>query len=58
MFARKSILTIDDFPECPEVEEDGMTFEENAVKKALTVARHTGLYGRSICCKCGDVVII
>lgn len=37
-----SILTIDDFPECPEVQEDGMTFEENAVKKALTVARHTG----------------
>jgi XTP/dITP diphosphohydrolase len=37
-----SILTIDDFPECPEVEEDRMTFEENAVKKALTVARHTG----------------
>jgi XTP/dITP diphosphohydrolase len=37
-----SVLTIDDFPECPEVEEDGMTFEENAVKKALTVARRTG----------------
>jgi XTP/dITP diphosphohydrolase len=37
-----SILTLDDFPKCPEVEEDGTTFEENAVKKALTVARHTG----------------
>jgi len=37
-----TILTIDDFPGCPEVEEDGMTFEENAVKKALAVARHTG----------------
>jgi XTP/dITP diphosphohydrolase len=37
-----SILTLDDFPECPEVEEDGRTFEENAVKKALTIARYTG----------------
>ena len=37
-----SVLTIDDFPECPEVEEDGATFEENAVKKALTIARYTG----------------
>ena len=37
-----SILTLDDFPECPEVDEDGTTFEENAVKKALAVARHTG----------------
>jgi XTP/dITP diphosphohydrolase len=37
-----SILTLDDFPKCPGVEEDGTTFEENAVKKALTVARHTG----------------
>jgi len=39
-----SILTLDDFPECPEVEEDGTTFEENAVKKALTVAKYTGKY--------------
>jgi len=37
-----SVLTLDDFPECPEVDEDRMTFEENAVKKALAVARHTG----------------
>lgn len=37
-----AILTLDDFPECPEVEEDGKTFEENAVKKAVTVARCTG----------------
>lgn len=36
------ILTIEDFPECPEVEEDGRTFEENAVKKALNIARCTG----------------
>jgi len=36
------IFTLDDFPGCPEVEEDGATFEENAVKKAVTVARFTG----------------
>ncbi|HKN18170.1 MAG TPA: XTP/dITP diphosphatase [Dissulfurispiraceae bacterium] len=35
-------LTLDDFPSCPEVEEDADTFEGNAVKKALTVARCTG----------------
>src|SRR5208282_5868761 len=32
-------LTLDDFPSCPEVEEDAGTFEGNAVKKALTIAR-------------------
>ena len=37
-----SILTVDDFPGCPEVEEDGVTFEENAVKKAVAVAGYTG----------------
>jgi XTP/dITP diphosphohydrolase len=37
-----SICTLDDFPGCPEVEEDGATFEENAVKKATAVARCTG----------------
>ena len=37
-----SIFTLDDFPGCPEVEEDGGTFEENAVKKAVTVAKFTG----------------
>ena len=36
------VLTLDDFPECPEVEEDGETFEENAVKKAVTIAHCTG----------------
>jgi len=35
-------LTLDDFPSCPEVEEDEGTFEGNAVKKALTIARYTG----------------
>jgi XTP/dITP diphosphohydrolase len=37
-----TIFTIDDFPGCPDVLEDGMTFEENARKKALTVAQYTG----------------
>lgn len=37
-----STRTLDDFPGCPEVEEEGITFEENAVKKALTVAQYTG----------------
>lgn len=37
-----SIQTLDDFIGCPEVEEEGVTFEENAVKKAQTVARYTG----------------
>jgi len=37
-----SILTIDDFPGCPEVEEEGVTFQENAMKKAMTVSRCTG----------------
>jgi len=38
-----NIFTLDDFPECPEVEEDGNTFEVNAVKKAMYVARCTGM---------------
>lgn len=37
-----TIFTPDDFPGCPEVEEDGETFEENAVKKAVTVTQFTG----------------
>lgn len=35
------ILSLDDFPSCPEVEETGNTFKENAVKKALEVSRFT-----------------
>lgn len=34
-----NILTMDDFPFCHEVEEDADTFEGNAVKKAISVAR-------------------
>lgn len=39
--AEVSVLTLNDFPDCPEVEEDRDTFEGNAVKKALAVAGHT-----------------
>jgi XTP/dITP diphosphohydrolase len=35
-------LTVDSFPGCPEVEEDGKTFRQNAVKKAAHIARYTG----------------
>jgi XTP/dITP diphosphohydrolase len=31
-----------DYPDAPEVVEDGCTFEENAAKKAVTLARATG----------------
>lgn len=36
------LLSLDAFPELPEVIEDGATFTENAVKKAQTIARLTG----------------
>jgi len=38
-----SIFTLDDFPGCPETEEDGATFEANAIKKALAAAGYTGI---------------
>jgi XTP/dITP diphosphohydrolase len=37
-----SIYTLDDFPACNDVEEDGETFEENAVKKAVYIFKYTG----------------
>lgn len=37
-----TILSPADFPELPDVLEDGATFEENAIKKALSAARCTG----------------
>ncbi len=37
------ILTLRDIPNVPPLLEDGMTFRENALKKALTVFRHAGL---------------
>ena len=36
-----TILSLKDFPDIPVVVEDGKSFYENALKKALTVARHT-----------------
>lgn len=36
------LLSLDDFPDCPEVAEDADTFEGNAVKKAIEVAHFTG----------------
>lgn len=38
-----AILTMRDFPDVPEVIEDGSTLEENALKKAKEVHRSTGL---------------
>ncbi|MBF0628421.1 MAG: XTP/dITP diphosphatase [Magnetococcales bacterium] len=35
------LLSLDDFPGCPEVIEDGTTFQANADKKALAVAAFT-----------------
>jgi XTP/dITP diphosphohydrolase len=37
------VLSFDDFPDLPDVVEDGATLEENAAKKALEVASFTGL---------------
>ncbi len=37
------IRTMAEFPDAPEVIEDGETCEANAVKKAVAIARHTGL---------------
>lgn len=35
-------VAVDSFPGCPEVEEDGKTFRQNAVKKAVHIAEYTG----------------
>ncbi len=37
-----TILSLDNFPNCPETVEDRDTFEENAVKKAVEVCQCTG----------------
>ncbi|HHW44437.1 MAG TPA: XTP/dITP diphosphatase [Desulfotomaculum sp.] len=36
------VVSLDRYPGVPEIVEDGATFKDNAVKKAATVARHTG----------------
>jgi len=38
------LTTLNDFPDAPEVEEDGATLQENAAKKAGEVARACGLH--------------
>ena len=38
-----SIRTLDEFPDAPDVVEDGDTCEANAMKKAMEIARYTGL---------------
>lgn len=37
------VQTLDEFPDAPDVVEDGDTFEANAIKKAREIAQHTGL---------------
>jgi len=36
------LFSVEDYPDMPEVIEDGKTLKENAVKKAVTIARFTG----------------
>jgi len=36
-----NVLSIGDFEDIPEIQEDGETFEENALKKAIQIARLT-----------------
>ncbi len=36
------LFSVQDYPGTPEVEEDGKTLQENAIKKAATIARFTG----------------
>ncbi len=38
-----TILSVHDFPDLDEVKEDGLTFDENALKKARYVCQKTGL---------------
>src|SRR4029077_3942003 len=38
-----TIRTLDEFPDAPDVVEDGDTCEANAVKKACAIAEYTGL---------------
>ena len=39
-----TLYSLEDFPDVPEVLEDGETFYENAVKKARETAWHTGKF--------------
>lgn len=42
-----TILSLNNFPLAPEVEENGNTLEENAAKKAQIIAQYTGLWSLS-----------
>lgn len=35
-----TILSLEDFQGCPEIHENGVSFEENAIKKALAIAQY------------------
>ncbi|MGH3149134.1 MAG: RdgB/HAM1 family non-canonical purine NTP pyrophosphatase [Streptosporangiaceae bacterium] len=37
------LISLEEFPDAPDVPETGATFEENALLKARAIARHTGL---------------
>ncbi|MCK9918263.1 XTP/dITP diphosphatase, partial [Microbacteriaceae bacterium K1510] len=37
------VVSVADFPEAPEVQENGTTFEQNAIKKAATIASVLGM---------------
>lgn len=37
------LLSLEDIPDMPDVSEDGYSFQENALKKACTIAKHTGI---------------
>lgn len=43
-FAGLEVVSALDYPEIPEVVEDGQTFEANAIKKAFTLAMKTGTW--------------
>ena len=38
-----TIRSLDEFPDAPDVVEDGATCEANAIKKARAIAEYTGL---------------
>lgn len=40
-FALK-VTSLADYPDCPEIVEDGRTFKANAIKKAMVVGQYTG----------------
>ena len=43
-FEGLEIVSALDFPDIPDVDEDGDTFQTNAIKKAVTLAKATGLW--------------